>query len=336
MMGYGLVTVVMITVAARYVVVLLLLWNVLVLVPETVKVPAAGSMRTLRGVLSFGGWVSVPQLVAPLFTFLERLILGAAVSLAYVQYFSVPNDVMIRALIVPMSVVAALFPVISGGWEAAGGKVRAQQLYRRALGGVFLVVFPLAFTFAAASETILSVWVGPSFAVHGSVAMSILAAGLLFNAAAQLPNAALQAIGRPDVPAKILLVQVPLYTALLYVFTVWMGVNGTALAWTIRVVVECLVLLFFARRIMGGGLARTAGPRYGFGIGLIALASVAVIAARFGGAGPAVLVGVLALFLAAYGAAVWRFVFGEQERLEAKGTIARMLGRPAAAPVERT
>jgi O-antigen/teichoic acid export membrane protein len=336
MMGYGLVTVVVITVAARYTVVLLLLWNVLVLVPEALNAPAAGSVRALRGVLSFGGWVSVPQLVAPLFTFLERLILGAAVSLAYVQYFSVPNDVMIRALIVPMSVVAALFPVISGGWDVAGGKARAQQLYRRALGGVLLVVFPLAFTLSVGSEVILSLWVGRSFAVQGSFAMSILAAGLLFNAAAQLPNAALQAIGRPDVPAKILLVQVPVYTALLYALTIWMGVNGTALAWTIRVVVECLVLLFLAKRIMGGSLARSAGSRYAMGIGLISLASAGVVTARFFGAGPAVLVGLLVLFLGAYGSAVWQFLFGEQERLEARATITRMLGRPAAAPAERT
>jgi O-antigen/teichoic acid export membrane protein len=57
-----------------------------------------------------------------------------------------------------------------------------------------------------------------------------------------------QGIGRPDLTAKLHLIELPLYLLLLILLLNFFGTVGAALAWTGRVVIDTLVLLAWARR----------------------------------------------------------------------------------------
>jgi hypothetical protein len=66
---------------------------------------------------------------------------------------------------------------------------------------------------------------------------------------AQIPFARIQAHGNSRITAFIHLAEVvPYFAVLIILIDVW-GINGAAVAWTIRVTADYLALEFFSRRI---------------------------------------------------------------------------------------
>jgi O-antigen/teichoic acid export membrane protein len=65
---------------------------------------------------------------------------------------------------------------------------------------------------------------------------------VLINSLSHVPHSLLQAQGRPDVTAKLHLAELPLHGLLVWwLISLW-GTPGAALAWTIRVAVDALLL----------------------------------------------------------------------------------------------
>ena len=72
-------------------------------------------------------------------------------------------------------------------------------------------MFPIVLLTAAFAPEALHLWLGDAFAQNGSSVLRWLAAGIFANCLAQLPYVLLQSAGRPDIPAKLQLVELPLY-----------------------------------------------------------------------------------------------------------------------------
>jgi O-antigen/teichoic acid export membrane protein len=189
-------------------------------------------------------------MIAPLLTFIERFVLGAMISVGSIPFFAVPSEVVVRLLIIPMSIVNALFPFMSRSWILDDGKKVVNLIYQRCVKYLYLTVVPIVFVLTIFSGEILKIWLGIEFMEKSSLILSVLAAGYLFNSLSQIPFVALQALGRPDLPAKISLLQVPVYTGLFVALTAGWGLIGSAIAWLVRVSCESFFLFFFARRIM--------------------------------------------------------------------------------------
>jgi Na+-driven multidrug efflux pump len=67
-----------------------------------------------------------------------------------------------------------------------------------------------------------------------------------------LPFVLIQGLGRPDIPAKINLLEIPFYAAALYWLIEKYGVTGAALAWVLRGAVDALAFIYFAQRLQNG------------------------------------------------------------------------------------
>jgi Na+-driven multidrug efflux pump len=80
-----------------------------------------------------------------------------------------------------------------------------------------------------------------------------LAAGIFANCLAQLPFCLLQSAGQPDLTAKIQLFELPPYLLLLVMLVRGHGIEGAAIACTVRVLVDAVLLFFFACRLLPGG-----------------------------------------------------------------------------------
>jgi len=76
----------------------------------------------------------------------------------------------------------------------------------------------------------------------------ILLVGIWMNALAFLPYSYLQAQGRPDLPARLHLLEVLPYLAFLWWAIGAWGIQGAALAWTLRVSVDSILLFGIAHR----------------------------------------------------------------------------------------
>jgi O-antigen/teichoic acid export membrane protein len=95
---------------------------------------------------------------------------------------------------------------------------------------------------------------GTEFGNNSARVMQILAFALVVSAVASLPYQFLQAIHRPDLPAKFhileLVIHIPLCFGLISAF----GLTGAAVAWAVRVTLDLALLVRTAIGQMGIGL----------------------------------------------------------------------------------
>ncbi len=194
----------------------------------------------LKPLLSFGGWVTVSNLVSPLMVYSDRFIVGSVISLSAAAYYAAPFDVVTRLWIIPTAACAVMFPALSH--ELSAGRKKALEIFDRANKYVLLAVLPPALLAATFAGEILTVWLGRQFASQSTAAMKWLAAAVLINSAGFVPFAMIQASHRPDLTAKVHLVELPFYLLGVWWMTHIFGIEGTAIAWTARVAVDTCVM----------------------------------------------------------------------------------------------
>jgi O-antigen/teichoic acid export membrane protein len=203
----------------------------------------------LRPLLAFGGWMSVSNVISPLLVYLDRFMLGAFVGLSAVGYYTAPFDGVVRMLIVPASLVNALFPSVSA-MHATGDRDGIKRVFSKAVRNMTLILAVPSLVLVLFGPMLLRLWLGDTFAEHGGTAVRILAVGVLMNSLAHLPSSFIVAMGRPDVNAKFhmieLMIHVPLAWWLIHKF----GVTGAAIAWTIRVTFDSGLLLAALARLL--------------------------------------------------------------------------------------
>lgn len=200
--------------------------------------------KLVNSLFVYGGWVTVSNLVNPFLTYIDRFFIGAIVSMSAVGYYTAAYEIATKVWLFPAALLATVFPAF-GSLHAAESQERLQQLYTRSVKSILLVSGPLLLILAAFARKILANWLGPDFAARGTATLQILAFGVLLNCIAFVPFGLLQGLGRPDLTAKFHLIELPFYSITLWFFLAKMGLTGAACAWTLRVVVDT-VLLFVA------------------------------------------------------------------------------------------
>ncbi|MGB6646908.1 MAG: flippase [Bacteroidota bacterium] len=313
-LGGGFLEVILLTVVTRYAILLIYVVVVQRLLPGVVGKRGIRLKGLWSRLVSFGGWVSVGQVIPPLMTFLERVFVAQLVALAWVTYYTVPNDVMIRFLVVPMSLAHTLVPFMSSRWVSEEGRVQAKLLYLRSMKVVLVLMLPIAVTLGLFSHEILDLWMGAEFASYSSMLLTILSAGLVWNTLAQLPNGALQALGRPDVAAKIMLVQLPLYAVLSVVATALWGIVGTGAAWVVRVTVESVVLIVWTNLLLRGVRVDHDASYVWKTLALVAGVTIPMLLMKWYGAPLPLIAASGGAAGVLFGVAVWRLVLDDHER----------------------
>ena len=189
---------------------------------------------------SFGAWMTVSNVVGPLMVYMDRFLVGILMSLTAVTYYATPYEVATKVLILPLAIVGVLFPAFSSA--LAADRVHAGVLFRRAVKYVVIVLFPVTLLMVLFAQNGLSIWLGPAFANHSTRALQWLAIGVFANGMASLPLALVQGAGRADITGKLHLLELPFYLAMVWVLTTHFGIEGTAVAWAVRVIVDAILL----------------------------------------------------------------------------------------------
>jgi O-antigen/teichoic acid export membrane protein len=202
--------------------------------------------KDMIGLMSFGGWMTVSNVISPLLVISDRYIISFMLGAGLVAYYTVPFEVLFRILFIPMALTAALFPRFTSLF--AIDLQAAKHLYRKSLKTVAAVMFLICFVIVISSYEGLKIWLGQDFAQHSWYIAAVLAMGILFNSIAQIPFAALHALGRVRTTALIHFGEFILYIPLLFVFLRYFGLMGAAMIWVIRVGCDLIVLLFFTKR----------------------------------------------------------------------------------------
>ena len=205
------------------------------------------SRRDARSLLHFGGWVTVTSLVGPLMVVLDRFVIGAMLGARAVAYYVVPFQLVEKSAVFPAALCSALFPRMSGR-----SAEESLPLARAALQALAALMTPLVVAGLFLIEPFLRWWLHPGFAASASTPARILLLGFWANAFARIPYVALQAAGKPSLVAKCHLAELLPYLAALYLGLATWGLPGAALAFSVRAVVDCGLLLLLAGFLRAG------------------------------------------------------------------------------------
>jgi O-antigen/teichoic acid export membrane protein len=204
--------------------------------------PSAGPL------FRFGGWMTVTNIVGPLMVTLDRFIIGALVSVTAVAYYATPYEVVSKLLLIPTAVVVVMFPAFSASFVR--DRSRAAALYGRSVKYILLALFPIVLLIVALAQNGLTIWLGADFAQHSTRVVQWLAVGVLANSLALVPFTFVQGVGRPDITAKLHLLELPIYLGALLWLIRADGIEGAAIAWSARSVIDALVMFLISRRFL--------------------------------------------------------------------------------------
>ncbi len=193
----------------------------------------------LRNLLRFGGWLSVSNMVGPLMAYADRFYLASLFSPAQLAVYTVPYDGVSRAMTLPMTAIGAVFPALA---ESQGRPDSSASLLRGSVHALVTLMLPPLLIATIFAEPLLALWLGSSFASDAFPIFQLLLLGVFINSAAHVPYALLQAHGRSDLTAKLHLAELPIFAGLLVWTVTSHGIVGAALAWTMRIVLDTILL----------------------------------------------------------------------------------------------
>ena len=209
----------------------------------------------IRPLLSYGGWISVCNFVSPLMIYIDRFFISALISASAVAYYATPNEAATKLWFLPWALMGVLFPVFSTSFVK---DIRmASDIFDNSLKYLFIVMFPIALLAITFSFEGLDVWLGSEFANKSTVVLKWMLVGVFMHSLAQVPYALLQGAGRPDIIAKLHMIELPLYCILLWQLIQLGGTQGAAIAWTIRLSADGLIVFVCANKVLPGIAGRS-------------------------------------------------------------------------------
>jgi O-antigen/teichoic acid export membrane protein len=143
--------------------------------------------------------------------------------------------------------MGAVFPAFAESQTEPKRAIPLLRFSNQALVSVMLPPLLLASIFAL---PLLTFWLGAAFAQESTRVLQWLALGVFLNGNAHLPYALLQARGRSDLTAKMHALELPLFAILLVWGVARWGIEGAAMAWTLRVAIDSGLLYIAASHLI--------------------------------------------------------------------------------------
>jgi O-antigen/teichoic acid export membrane protein len=207
-------------------------------------VPLRGRPRFRKSLAAplfrYGGWVTVTAVIGPILVSVDRLLIGSQIGLSAVAHYTVPYNLVTKLQILPASLMRTLFPRFSLlEWE------ECVPIARQAVFSLAAITLPLTVVAVIVMKPFLIVWIGAEFAEVSAPVGKVLLIGLWINSLAWVPAVMLQGQGRPAIVAKLHVLELIPYVAILWIGVTWAGLPGAAWAWALRVAIDAL-LMFWA------------------------------------------------------------------------------------------
>jgi O-antigen/teichoic acid export membrane protein len=201
-------------------------------------------IEVLKTMLSFGGWVSITNIISPLLVYMDRFIIGSFISTTALTFYVAPYEIITRLRIFSNAIASTVFPEFSAALSNTNTEM-IEILFVRNIKYILIVIGILIILLFFNAPSILEIWLGQEFIKESLDIFRILSIGVLLNSLAVVPFVLLQGIGRPDIPAKFHALEFAFYVILLLFLVKNYGIRGAALAWSIRVGIDSLLLIGF-------------------------------------------------------------------------------------------
>ncbi|CDH45678.1 flippase [Candidatus Contendibacter odensensis] len=208
--------------------------------------------------MRFSGWLTVSNIVGPLMVYADRFYLASFFPPATVAFYTVPFDTAFRATTLPLAAVNAMFPALA---HTHSQPAQANPIVQSAGQFMLLLWFPPILVAMLLAKEGLTLWLNQEFAEQAVLILQWLLLGVFLNGFAHIPYAVLQSAGRADITAKLHLLELPVYAGLIVGLVASFGILGAAIAWTVRIILDTVLLFLLAMRVENhhaDGLYKTA------------------------------------------------------------------------------
>ena len=267
---------------------------------------AGPRLSQMAPLLRMGAWISISNFVYPVLSYADRFVISAAISVAAVTYYAVPYDVTARMLVISGAIAAVLFPAFAMSF--VHDRARANALLVRGTKYLFLLLLPITVTVVTFASDGLRIWLGADFSHHSAWILQLLAIGVFFNGLASVPFTFIQGIGRADISSRLHLLELPIYLVVLWWLIGQAGINGAAVAFTLRCFADMVILFILSFRWVHSRIRLV----WRMGLGLVA--SIGVFAAGTLPGSPITRGLFLIVLLCAFAMLSWFYILSPEER----------------------
>ncbi len=274
----------------------------------------------LARLFGFGKWVTISNLLNPVFASFDRLWLGHAADLRAVSLYTGPYQVAERALILPATLASTLFPAVAG-LDGTGDLAAMRGLAMRSVKFLALGMGLGCVWLAGAANEIVALFLGADYLQGSPPVLQLLCLGFFLNALAFVPDSIVQGRDRPDVTALFHLVELPIHLAALAVFVHFLGAMGAALAFCLRVGLDAVLLYWYAARLGGFSWTQARQDRLPHLLAGLLLAGICALAAAHADMAALPRLTLVSGLAGLAGYALWRGCLTAAEREETRGFI---------------
>ncbi len=303
----SLVPLFVVLMAGRLVAMLVQMFFCFRIIPElrkkiTIHRPMVGAL------LKFGGWMTITNIIAPLMMYADRLFIGTMISVTAVAYYATPGEVVTKLLLISGSLMGVLFPAFSSTFE--NDRKKTVSLFFKGIKFIYLIMFPIVLVILTLAGEGLAFWLGAEFAHQSTLILQLMGIAILFISLGQVPYSLIQGVGRPDITAKLHMIEFPFYLVILWLSIQRFGTRGAAFAWMIRAMIDSTLLTILARRLLGQSAKVMSSGRIVF---LVIVIGVSVTAMFFEVRLSLKLFSLGIIFLI-HGAAAWAWFLNQDEK----------------------
>ncbi|MCS7052678.1 MAG: flippase [Ignavibacterium sp.] len=201
----------------------------------------------IKPIFKLSSWMTISNLTIPIMVYLDRILIGAMISAEAIAYYATPYEVVTKLWIIPTAITGVLFPNFSMNYVV--DKNYTVSLLKKSTKYVTLFLLPIILILILFSDYILTVWLGKDFSEKSFVVMRFILLGVFFNCIAQILFSFIEGIGKPDVTAKLQLIELPLYIVLMYYFTKNYSIVGASLVFMLRMLIDFILLSAIVKNI---------------------------------------------------------------------------------------
>jgi O-antigen/teichoic acid export membrane protein len=191
--------------------------------------------------VKYGSWVTVSSILSPLMVNGDRFIVSSIVGPSLLNLYTIPQEMIQRFLVVPGAFTTSIFPKIPHFKDV-------KSSYHKNFYFLSFFSFISVLLIAIFGPYFFEYWISPVFSNDSKEILWILCFGLFFNSLGQLPLAYLMAMNKPKLVTIAHAIEFILYIIAVYCLLQIFGIKGAALAWSLRVFLDLILLDYFVKK----------------------------------------------------------------------------------------
>lgn len=203
----------------------------------------------LKPLLNYGLAILLTALISTVLMSSEKIFLVRFASAKALAYYSVAFTIAKLLNVLPGALSQSLFPAFSR-LQVNTEKRYLKKMYSQCCRGVLLCLFLAATIICFFAQPFLATWAGAEYGRESIIPLYILVMGCFFEGMSYVPSFLLQAVGKPYMITYIQAVEIVPYLLMTALLTSSFGASGAALAWSLRAIVESLVIFGLAARVL--------------------------------------------------------------------------------------